>query len=67
MNVVNRRGLSMTSDSSRTLMIPWPSGVVRSRSSTSNSGSPKKASAPSCSRATIERRSTPTDAVDIPP
>ena len=44
----------MTSDSSRTLMIPSPSGVVRSRSSTSNSGSPKKTSAPSCSR-TIDR------------
>ena len=41
---------------------PRPSGVVRSRSSTSNSGSPKKTSAPSCSRTTIERSSTPTDA-----
>ena len=48
-------------------MIPSPSGVVRSRSSTSNSGSPKKMSAPSCSRTIIERRSTPTDALDIPP
>ena len=27
MNVLNRRGWSMTSDSSRTLMMPWPSGV----------------------------------------
>ena len=48
-------------------MIPSPSGVVRRRSSTSNSGSPKKMSAPSCSRTIIERRSTPTDALDIPP
>ena len=32
MNVENSRGLSMTSDSSRMLMIPSPSGVVRSRS-----------------------------------
>ena len=30
-------------------MMPSPSGVVRSRSATSNSGSPKKTSAPSCS------------------
>ena len=34
--------------------MPSPSGVVRRRSSTSNSGSPKKTSAPSCSR-TIDR------------
>ncbi len=67
MNVENSRGWSMTSDSSRMEMMPWPSGVVRSRSSTSNSGSPKKTSAPSCSRTTIERSSTPTEAGDIPP
>ena len=48
-------------------MTPAPSGVVRRRSSTSNSGSPKKTSAPSCSRTTIERSSTPTEAGDIPP
>ena len=57
----------MTSDSSRMLTMPSPSGVVRRRSATSNSGSPKKTSAPSCSSTTIERRSTPTDALDIPP
>ncbi len=52
-------GLVHDVGSSRMLMIPVPSGVVRSRSATSNSGSPKKTSAPSCSRTTIERRSTP--------
>ncbi len=67
MNVENSRGWSMTSDSSRMLTTPWPSGVVRRRSPTSNSGSPKKASTPSCSRTMIERSSTPTDALDIPP
>ena len=59
MNVLNSRGRSITSDSSRMLMTPSPSGVVRSRSSISNSGSPKKTSAPSCSSTTIDRsRST---------
>ncbi len=48
-------------------MIPSPAGVVRRRSSTSNSGSPKKMSAPSCSSTTIERSRTPTEALDIPP
>ncbi len=67
MNVLNRTGLSITSDSSRTLMIPCPAGVVRMRSSTSNSGSPKKTSAPCCSRPTIERRMTPSVAGPIPP
>jgi hypothetical protein len=67
MNVLNRAGLSITSDSSRMLMIPCPPGVVRIRSSTSNSGSPKKTSAPCCSSVMIERRMTPRLAGEMPP
>ena len=67
MNVLNRRGWFITSRSSRIETTPAPSGVVRMRSETSNCGSPKNVSAPSCSRTTIERSRTPTDAGDIPP
>ena len=66
-NVENSRGLSCTALSSRQLITPLPSVVVRIRSAVSSSGSPKNASAPCWSSSTILRRSTPTVAVDSPP
>ena len=62
MNVENIRGLVHDVGQLEDADDPWPSGVVRSRSVTSNSGSPKNASTPSCWITMIERRSTPTDA-----
>src|SRR5947207_2624465 len=67
MNVLNSLGLSITSESSRTLTMPVPSDAVRMRSATSNSGSPKNVSAPSCSKVTIERTMTPREAGAMPP
>ena len=43
--------------------MPLPSGAVRSRSAVSNSGSPKKSSAPASENAISSRSSTP--AVDL--
>ena len=65
-NVENSAGRFCTAGSSSIETTPaGPS--VRSRSEMSNSGSPKKASAPCASRLAMDRRITPAEAVDTPP
>ena len=59
-------GCWATSTRSSTDTIPRPSGAVRSRSVTSNAGSPKKTSPPSASSWETLRSSTPAVAVEMP-
>ena len=65
--VENRPGPVLARGSSRHEMIPLPSVVVRRRSLVSNSGSPKKASAPLSAKVMRLRRMTPAVAEDRPP
>ena len=66
-NVENSAGLVATDGSDMTVTMPLPSGVVRSRSRTSNPGSPKNTSPPSPSSSETLRCNTPTVALDRPP
>ena len=66
-NVENSAGLSATPGTSSSEMTPRPSGAVRRKSCTSNSGSPKNTSAPSSAKVMSSRRITPAVADDSPP
>ena len=67
MKVENNLGLSCKSVTRTIEIIPFPSALMRKRSSTSKLFSPKKTSAPCCCNSITFRRIVPVEVVDILP